>query len=243
VSISLVLSAWPWLLVKSIPRLQRSLGPWIIGSRASRHQGFWIPFFLDTLSPSLPGLLVSWCLVSSASRFLYAKFSMSKVAAIPIFQVSERPEAHRHQPGTAALVPWSHDTPFPRFVIPLFSGFQVSESSSSQVPESRWITNCRNPPWKQGPHVPSFLGFWSTTVCRNLADRGLSAIKAPGTACSFNSLGFEASRQQACHDGSSNLDPQATRFQGLKLTDPTSWPDRHGPWSAWSQVVKRVQFA
>src|SRR5208283_302591 len=135
VSISLVLSAWPWLLVKSIPRLQRSLGPWIIGSRASRHQGFWIPFFLDTLSPSLPGLLVSWCLVSSASRFLYAKFSMSKVAVIPIFQVSERPEAHRHQPGTAALVPWSHDTPFPRFVIPLFSGFQVSESSSSQVPK------------------------------------------------------------------------------------------------------------
>src|SRR5208337_4787653 len=36
---------------------------------------------------------------------------------------------------------------------------------------------------------------------------------------------------------------QATWFQGLKLTDPTSWPDRHGPWSAWSQVVKRVQFA
>jgi len=175
----------------------------------------------------------------------------SQCRKVPRYPFSKFLNVPRHTGTNLEQPPWFLGAITPRFLDLLFPCFlafeflrvQVPKFPSSQVPESRWITNCCNPPWNQGPHVPSFLAFWSTTVCRNLADRGLSAIKAPGTACSFNSLGFEVSRQHACHDGSSNLDPQTTRFQGLKLTDPTSWPDRHGPWSAWSQVVKRVQFA
>ena len=78
-----------------------------------------------------------------ASRFLYAHFPISQGATIPIFQVSEpseahrhrRSEAHRHQPEMAALVPWGHDTPFPRLVVPQFSGFQVPERPRSRGPK------------------------------------------------------------------------------------------------------------
>ena len=34
-----------------------------------------------------------------------------------------------------------------------------------------------------------------------------------------------------------------SRVQGLRLIDPTRWPDRHGSCSAWSQGIKQVQFA
>jgi len=141
-----------------------------------------------------------------------------------------------------AMTPRSLDLLFPCFLAFKFLRAQGLKLSKSQVPESSWITMGHHPPWNQGPYVPSFLGFWSTTVCRHLGDRGLSAIKAPGTACSFNSLGFKVSRRYASHDGSSNLVTQAARVQGLKLIDPTRWPDRHGSWPAWSQGVKRVQF-
>lgn len=68
-------------------------------------------------------------------------------------------------------------------------------------------------------------------------------MKSPGTACSLNSLGFKVSRRYASHDGSSNLVAQAALVQGLKLIDPTRWPDRHASWSAWGQGVKQIQLA
>jgi len=222
------------------------LNPWFLGSRVSRYQGLWVPFFLDNLASSPAGPLVSRSLVSSVSRFLYAKFSMSQAAALPILQACESPHSHRYQSGKAALVPRIHDTPFPRYVVPLFSGFPVTEKSKfsrSQVTGSRWIAVCRHPTWNQVLQVPSSFGFWSTTVCRHLAHRGLSAIKAAGTACSFSSLGFEVSRQCACHGGCSSLNAQTTRIQGLKLTHRTCWPGRHASSSTWTQGAKQVQLA
>ena len=119
--------------------------------------------------------MVSRCLVSSANRFPYVQFPMSKGAAIPIFQVSERSEAHRHQrseahkhqPGTATLVPWSHDTPVPRFIVPLVSGFQVPESPRSQGPKFLRVAGSPCVVILHGTKAHTFLAFLVSSPLRS----------------------------------------------------------------------------